>query len=47
MTPTAEWHREQSEYNERFYDRLQAAWPGDAHDCTQSGKDLYSRTAIG
>ena len=41
MTPTAEWHREQSEYNERFYDRLQAAWPGDAHDWKVSAR-FYS-----
>ena len=30
--PTMEWYREQSEYNRRFYERLQAAWPDDLHD---------------
>ena len=30
--PTLEWYREQSEYNRRFYERLQAAWPDHTHD---------------
>ena len=32
MTPTTEWYREQSEYNRRFYEWLQAVRPHDAHD---------------
>ena len=32
MPPTTEWYREQSEHNRRIYERLQAAWPDDAHD---------------
>ena len=30
--PTAEWYREQSEYNRRFYEWLQAVRPNDVHD---------------
>ena len=32
MTPTLEWYRAQSEYNEQFYEWLHAARPKDAHD---------------
>ena len=32
MTPATEWYREQSEYNRRFYEWLQAVRPNDVHD---------------
>lgn len=32
MTQGADWYKEQSEYNRRFYEWLHAAHPGDAHD---------------
>ena len=32
MTPTLEWYRAQSEYNEQFYEWLHAARPKDAYD---------------
>ena len=30
--PTKEWYREQSKYNRRFYEWLQAVRPDDVHD---------------
>ena len=32
MAPTLNWCMEQSKYNEKFYERLQEAWPRYAHD---------------
>ena len=32
MTPTLEWYRAQSEYNEQFCERVHVARPKDAHD---------------